>query len=456
MIIKKNNKKYDLWVNSYTMMKEKIPSDNISNIINKRKTTKAYKEFEDLCEVHSLDSDIEREELKQGYFSFLKEASLVKKEERKEIPKPKTTFQEVLTEAEHEYEVEVISCIMAQNKQERNPAWLSIIAPPSSGKSFDLKICSNEKYAQPIDSISDNALAAMRPNKDVEQSNDVFSNAEDMCLVNNDMGSMFGDNDDKVSKYIGFLTAAFGGDFDRAGPVEVRHYNTKMAIIIGMTDKIYRKNIKKMSSFGNRFLTLKYVDEDPRVFDDDDFIDSDLPEKIQNHISYALTQEWKIPFAENLKYIMKDFIKKIVIIRSFFYARTKYDLERPHRLFNQIKNLMRSRARLHGRKIVNMEDFEFTKRLIWLSIPYLQFIYNVGTEGVITHLYNRTYRNFINNGKKLGIVKMEYVSDIEDVLQPTYFFTSYYKEITDKIVDFLTEIEYKFEIYEDMMIDKKK
>ena len=441
-VIKVKNNKFEIYANGTNIVNCNMPKFIKANIYRINPSGNEPKLHADLVEGFNMMGDeLDWDKLFSLVMHTPAEEEVV--ETAEPLPTPTIPFADIIKTVKHAYETEVYACILAQKKDVKNPAWLAVIAPPSTGKSNDLRICHNENYSILLDSVTDNALAAARPNNETELSDDVFTRAQDMTLIFNDMGSMFGDNQDRISKFVGYLTTAFGGNFNRAGPTEIRTYNTEMAVIMGMTPQVFYSNLKHFNRFGQRFLSLKYTCDDiEEVLDDDDFVDVDYS-NIRNNIQSALNRDWDIPFEENVKEVMKTFVKKIVKLRSFFFARNKHELERPHRLFNQLKNLMRSRARLHEHETVTMEDFKFIKPLVWLSIPNIQFLFNLMHCGILSDIgLNRIHMDAIRNGKKLGLI-IEKKSGTES----RYWLT----KVIDEWYDFLVKMG-----YEDVTIGLKR
>ena len=247
------------------------------------------------------------------------------------IPEIVPTFAATLQTMNHAREIETIACFLAQNTQENNPAWLSIIAPPSSGKTFDLKICTHNDYALLTDEITENALAAARPNMETDLCTDVFTQLHGRTLVINDMGSIFGDDLKKTSKFIGTLTAAFGGKFRKSGPVETREYITQMGVILAMTPQIFAQNIQSLNKFGNRFLSMTYFNGNDVIYDDDEY-EIEFDESIKWNIALALKRDWKIPFGPGVQKRVKNFALQVSHLRSFMFAKSKHSLDGASRL----------------------------------------------------------------------------------------------------------------------------
>lgn len=387
-----------------------------------KKKSAAHTIFMATCANLHLDDMVVRRHLKALYFAEIKRTQPIIPEvipERKWVA-PLCSFKDTLekTEYDHRYYLDVFCSIMAQDfSKTQNPAWLGVIAPPSTGKSYDLSRCLDSKYAVSPDSMTEHGLMAGRPNREAEDPNDIFSMVNNKSLVIKDMASFLGKGNELTNSFIGDLTVAFNGSFQRADPAGIRRYRTNMGVILAMTPSMYYGSIDKFNAFGNRLLMLKYVfpsktnmrlkDDITHVYDEDDYKNEDaIHEEITQHIVSALKRSWEIEFSPTLLKNLKIFAARIVKLRSCLSARTIHDEEHGSRLYMQLKNLMKSHARLHGRTRANLHDFNFIKPLTFLTISNLDFLYYVWSNKIADVDLAPFFHKGLINATAVGIFKL--------------------------------------------------
>lgn len=205
------------------------------------------------------------------------------------------------------------------------------------------------------------------------------------------------------------------------------------------------------SGFGNRFLLLKYVENSPdEVFDDDEHVTTVTEQEAFSLITAALERPWEFTIEDGVVDALKTFAIQSTRIRSMMWGETAHDIEKPHRLFNQLKNLMKSRARLYNRTVVTMADFEFVKPLIWLTLPYSNALMHL-TEGLVSNRIPRKYKDMCRNGKKLGILVRSDIDGymIENQKPEQYTFSEAYREIMEEFTAYMTNLGYTLTTLED-------
>ncbi|MFA5346116.1 MAG: hypothetical protein WC315_07575 [Candidatus Omnitrophota bacterium] len=304
------------------------------------------------------------------------------------------------------YAFEVVMCFMASNKRLENPPWLSIISPSSTGKSFILKLFDHPDVAMMIDDFTDNALASGTPDKDAAEVMSMLDDAEGINLVMNDMSSVFSQKPEKINKFIGSLTTAYGGTFVKYSPgTGAQRHNSATTIIMGMTNRTFKHHRNYMSMLGNRFLflTLKRPEyirhrQDKRLYDLNDI-------RLK---TCAFQQKLiKMPdpeFPDDVDDYLYNFVHKTIVMRNIRWITSWNEMEGESRLYQELIELCKTRAKIYDRN-VEKEDVDFFKYIAYETIPYMKNIsqiYNVINEDC----NNKWTKAMFLNAKKLGLLEL--------------------------------------------------
>lgn len=304
------------------------------------------------------------------------------------------------------YAFEVIMCFMASDKTTENPPWLGIIAPPSTGKTFLLKMFDHPDVSLLIDDFTDNALAAGKPNVDAADSKSMLDDAENRNLVLNDMSSVFSQKQEKVNKFIGGLTTAYGGTFVKYSPgTGAQRHNSNCTVIMGMTNRTYKKHRLHMTILGNRFLFLtfkrpKYLRhrEDTRSFD---------LKKLRLEtcaLQQKINKMAKPTISDEVDDYLFEFVHRIILIRNIRWVSTWNELEGESRLYQELIELCMTRAKIHGRTEVSIGDVNFFKSLAYETIPYSNNVESIHNGAMITD-NNKWTKYMLMNAIKMGLTK---------------------------------------------------
>ena len=328
-------------------------------------------------------------------------------EEVEELP-PAPTFNELLENIDNyrRYAYEVLMSFCASNKNIENPPWLGVIAPPSTGKTFLLKLFDHSSVSLLVDDFTENALAAGTPNADAAEVSSMLDDAENKNLIMNDMSSVFSQRPEKVNKFIGGLTTAYGGTFVKYSPGTGAHrHNSNCTVIMGMTNRTYKKHRQYMSTLGNRFLFLTFKRPefmrhraDTRAFDVDTL--RKLTCAYQQKIN---TMENPILLDEVDDYLY-NFVHKTIVLRNIRWITCWDELEGESRLYQEMIELCMTRAKIHDRTEVTIDDVNFFKPLAYETIPYISNI-NAIYKGCTLKNNNKWTKAMLLNARKLKLVE---------------------------------------------------
>lgn len=316
------------------------------------------------------------------------------------------TFEQVMqyVPSYHKFEYECILCFAASDKYVTNPPWLCTIAPPSNSKSFYYKALNHASISLFVDDMTENSMAAGTASADQEV-NSLLDDAEGLNLIMNDMSSIFSQRCEKVRKWLGTLTTSFGGDFAKHSPGSgVVQHNTHITIMMAMTYQSYKQHIKYINDTGNRFFFLfmsrpeytRYSTE--QQFDYEAF-------KLQSCGLVADSLQLPLPtIAKEVDDYLYEVAHKIIVLRNIAYASSWNGVEGDGRLYQQLQNLCKSRARLHNRMEVLKEDVDFFLKLLWNSVPFQNIIIDIAKNGLLmTGKISNTAKNIAKHTVDLKI-----------------------------------------------------
>ena len=132
-----------------------------------------------------------------------------------------------------------------------------------------------------------------------------------------------------------------------------------------------------MSQIGNRFLFLKLSRPENLGFRDAPNID---PDKLKVMVNGFILAHWgfkEILISQQMDDKIYDFVHKIILLRGIRWAKGWGDVEGDARLLNEMRELCRSRAKLHDRTEVLPEDLDFFKDLAYETIPNCSNLYKI-------------------------------------------------------------------------------
>ncbi len=279
---------------------------------------------------------------------------------------------------------ETILSVAATPKNVSNPVWLAIIAPPSIGKTYMLEMLNHADISVFTDDFTENSLAAGKPNAGADEVYSLFDDAQHKNLILNDMSSIFSQKEDKIKKFLGSLTTAFGGKYRKHSTgTGIMEFETYLSLIMAMTLRTYKINLRYMSSLGNRFLFLKLHRADYSTYQAIEEVSEEVKqardEKRQLNVCGVVQEATKRPLPSipaSIDEELFQFVRHSVMIRHFMYAESLDDIEGINRLRHQLRLLIRSRARLRDRA-VEYGDFEFVKCLVYRTIPFLNILHKL-------------------------------------------------------------------------------
>ena len=277
-----------------------------------------------------------------------------------------------------------------------------------------------------VDDFTENSLFPGTPNVDAAEVDSMLANANYRTVVMNDMSSIFSQRSEKIVKFIGQLTTAFGGDYYKHSPGSgIVHYETHFNLVMGMTYKIIRKHRKYMNDIGNRMLIEHIPRGGNHVFRKADrkFDKNELRLQVCGLVD--ILKRRPLPkITDEVSNALHSFVEITVVLRTFVWARKWDEVEGITRLYIQLSYLIRSRARLHERD-TNLDDIVFFKPLAWHTIGYENHIETIFNCCSLKGADSKGYLNkMVKAGQYLEIIS-KCIDDPEEI---TYSFIPEYQD----------------------------
>jgi hypothetical protein len=297
------------------------------------------------------------------------------------------TLQEELTSSPHSHDelelaLAAATSLDVSNQDDTALVWLLIVGVPSSDKTATMLLLKNSPQTYYLDTLTVNNFASgfvdARPGKG--QQPDLLPLLNGKCLVIKDLTTLFSPRDDAVKKVLGDLQSIYDGEYAKAtGTVGVIRHQSRFALLGCITPHALTKHHNYMASIGSRFLyyRIPQLTEDER---NEGFMvtwgggeerkkhQADLRRLAIEHIAdvRTLPNIWT-PETQEQQHFLQCLAKfvahgrgAIAWQKSSFgdYEIASVQVEEPFRALQQLRNLARALARVHGRTALTDHELE--------------------------------------------------------------------------------------------------
>jgi hypothetical protein len=354
------------------------------------------------------------------------------------IPTTDKTLEELLDyfPSYRKRDIEILMSFITQTKDNDCPAWLMLISPPSSGKSFALELFNHILLSIMVDDFTANALAPGRPNKDAAEVDSLFQKAAGLNFIISDLSSIACMSKDKVNSFMGSITAAYGLRYRKMSPGGMIDIETGFNLIMGVTPKTYKQHKSLMDTLGPRMLFMWYT-PDPKGTTG--FTKKIEREDLQKHMSAfclaKLQESFDLEIDDDINKYIKEQVELIVMIRNIRWCSEWREMEGTTRLEKQIKTLAIAHAKLMNRKKILLDDIDLFLPLAYETIPYTNNILEVD-RGLSLTCNNKYSKIVLQNAIKFNMVyehevimKKQHGFDKQEVEQILYMWNPEYANI---------------------------
>jgi len=362
-----------------------------------------------------------------------------------ELPTTLLTFEQLrnLIDVRRRKEYEIIMTVMCTDKEVDCPVWLTIISPPSTGKTKLLEMFDHPSISYFVDEISDNGLLAGGADMEAADRYSAFEAANHLNFIINDMSSTLSTRKEKVEKFLGALTSAYGLKYRKVSPAGLQTIETHLSVIMGITPRLYKQQRKYMAILGSRMLFMPFSrPEDLRFATilDEEYIRLNtcaFVDKIMHN------DDFEPKITKDLEDIIYEFVKKVILARNIQFISSFSELEGESRLFKQLILLCKAHAKILHHD-VEMADFELFKPLALKTIPYVSNIKRI-VAGYSNTDNNVMCKQMISNGIKMKMVEELRREEMENRVSHMKYDKVYYiwnekwKEFMDSIDETMEE-----------------
>jgi hypothetical protein len=330
--------------------------------------------------IESAFEDIHQQYSNDIFMAFMQECNMMQEEAEEqalapiEIPTTDLSLDQILN-AFDDYrrdDMEFLMCCNTQDMRSNNPFWTMIISPPSTGKTFLLKLFNHPHLTFYQDDFTANAMLPGRPNKEAAPVFSIIEACRFLSLVINDLSALLSMNKEKSYAYIGTLTNCFGNEYCKASPGGNVKLDAHFNLIAGITIQGYRKAKQIFAVLGSRVLyhtlkkpTVHYLK--PKLTG---FTESEIAHHIQGYILARRNWDEKITMTPEVNMHLVMSVNNVILLRNLRWSEIWEDMEGQSRLENQFINICEARARLHNRTEILKEDVDFFLPSAYMTIPY--------------------------------------------------------------------------------------
>jgi hypothetical protein len=291
----------------------------------------------------------------------------------------------------------VVLSLQVSEKDESALVWLIIVGPPSDGKTFTVLLLKTVAGVYCLDTVTENFLASGYRDQTGKAAPDLFKDLNGKCVVIKEFGTVLSLRPEKVRKFLGDFQAIYDREYSKAtGTVGTIRGKAAFSMVACATPATLHDHHQYMARIGPRF--LMYRAPDLTEADEDDglgmlwdgqagmrkaFLD-ELRELIKQHVDDCVGGSLNLnsETPEQQRYI--DTLAKFVAcgrtavrrrkIHDPDSGRDRYELEvtqheKPFRVQQQLRNLGRGLALVHGRPRVTDHELELLRRVAVASLP---------------------------------------------------------------------------------------
>jgi hypothetical protein len=307
-------------------------------------------------------------------------------------------LQEELTSSPHSHDILELALAAAtspavSSHDDTALVWLLVVGVPSSDKTNTVLLLRDSPQTFYLDTLTDSAFVSgfqdARPGKG--KAPDLLPRLDGKCLVVKDLTTLFSLREDKVKKILGDLQAIYDGEYAKAtGTVGVIRYVSRFTLLGCVTPDALAKHHRYMSSIGSRFLYYRVprltAEQRAEGFEMSWEADEERKQRLAELRRLALEHMdavrglphvWTLETPEQ-----RQVLERLAEFVAHGRATTAWQkspweeweiasvqIEEPFRAWQQLRNLGRALARVHGRTALTGHELELVRRVALSSLP---------------------------------------------------------------------------------------
>jgi hypothetical protein len=280
------------------------------------------------------------------------------------------------------------------------PVWLLIAGAPSSGKTEGVLLLKGAPNVIYLDAMTENSFVSGYVDKRTGEGppQQLLTDLHGKCLIVKDLTTIFSMRDDRVKKILGDFQSIYDGEYAKAtGTLGLKSYQSTFAMLGCITPLALHKHHTYMSMVGGRFLVIRLLPLTDQGRDAgferawaEEARRQQLPQ-LRNLLMEHVGSLLKEPVAmEPETPEQREKLNKLALLLArgrgvfltekvqeldegtgeerYAYEAANVQIEEPYRALEQLKNLGRALARIHGRSQVTDHEMELLRRVVLSSV----------------------------------------------------------------------------------------
>jgi hypothetical protein len=272
--------------------------------------------------------------------------------------------------------------------------WLIVAGSPSSDKTATVLLLKGGAGIEYVDSLTENALASgYVPQRGHPRKPDLLTQMQQhksSALLIKDLTTLFSQREDKVKKILGDLQSIYDGEFAKAtGTAGMLTYTHRFSVVACVTPMALAKHHKYMGDIGGRFLIYRV----PPLTDaerSEGFVvlrggkgrkqeSTELRQLVAQHLEEAQEAASRFEGETGVQWARINLLAELLAHgrASIRWHQNSYreweielvQIEEPFRGAQQLRNLGRGLAAVHGRTRMTEHELELLRRVVLASMP---------------------------------------------------------------------------------------
>jgi hypothetical protein len=269
--------------------------------------------------------------------------------------------------------------------------WLLIAGAPAPDKTNTAMLLRDAPTAYFLDTLTENSFVSGYIDPDGKRAKSLLPELNEKCLVIKDLTTLFSMKEDKVKKILGDLQSIYDGEYAKyMGTVGMVSYDSVFSVLACITSVALAKHHRYMSLIGGRFLTYGFApltDEERREgfaiswgLENRKGKTEQLRQRVTEHIQHLQGSSVTLSGETEMRRGVINSLATLLGRGRAVIHRSKYDpegqyeieevqIEEPWRVLQQLCNLGRALARVHGRASITDHELELLRRVVLASMP---------------------------------------------------------------------------------------
>jgi hypothetical protein len=308
--------------------------------------------------------------------------------------------------------LDILFSVVLANRQQGDPVWLFLVAPPGFTKSELLMSFLNCNKIIAVTSLTSASLVSGIGQG--TNDNSLIPRLNGNILICKDLTAILNMNPITRDEIFGIFRDAYDGRLDKHFATMERHYISKFGFIAGVTP-IIEQYTNTFIAMGERFLTWKeFLPEDTTALLKRAILNVNNEIKMRNELN-IISQEFLLQKFDSLPELNNKYIDKLIALAQLVanlrssVIREKFSKEITNkpiqelgtRLVKQFTKTMLASAQFKGKKITDENDYVLIKKLALHTIPTCN-------ENILKEMY-------FNNNKNIDIEYLNNKSNLPNI-----------------------------------------